>query len=123
MLGPERAIARRVLDAQFFGVAQRRRRVFVVATARGDIDPAKILFESEGMRRNSPPSRKTRQIVAPDAGYRLTNGSHWDGEHNPHPTLNQSFNTGGSERVIRNYSVSAAVGLLGHSVCELSAIT
>ncbi|MEP8595963.1 DNA (cytosine-5-)-methyltransferase [Enterobacter hormaechei] len=95
VLGPERAIAWRVLDAQFFGVAQRRRRVFVVATAREDIDPAKILFESEGMRRNSPPSRKTRQIVAPDAGYRLTNGSHWDGEHNPHPTLNQSFNTGG----------------------------
>lgn len=95
VLGRERAISWRVLDAQFFGVAQRRRRVFVVATARGDIDPAKILFESEGMRRNSPPSRKTWQIDAPDAGYRLTNGSHWDGEHNPHPTLNQSFNTGG----------------------------
>lgn len=95
VLGPERAIAWRVLDAQFFGVAQRRRRVFVVATARGDIDPAKILFESEGLRRNSPPSRKTRQIITPDAGYRVTNGSHWDGEHNPHPTLNQSFNTGG----------------------------
>lgn len=95
VLGPERAIAWRVLDAQFFGVAQRRRRVFVVATARGDIDPAKILFESEGLRRNSPPSRKTRQILTSDAGYRVTNGSHWDGEHNPHPTLNQSFNTGG----------------------------
>ena len=95
VLGPERAIAWRVLDAQFFGVAQRRRRVFVVATDRGDIDPAKILFESEGLRRNSPPSRKTRQILTSDAGYRVANGSHWDGEHNPHPTLNQSFNTGG----------------------------
>lgn len=95
VLGPERAVAWRVLDAQFFGVAQRRRRVFVVATARGDIDPAKILFESEGLRRNSPPSRKTRQIVTPYAGNRIANGSHWDGEHNPHPTLNQSFNTGG----------------------------
>lgn len=95
VLGPERAIAWRVLDAQFFGVAQRRRRVFVVATARGDIDPAKILFESEGLRRNSPPSRKTREILTSDAGYRITNGSHWDGEHNPHTTLNQSFNTGG----------------------------
>lgn len=95
VLGPERAIAWRVLDAQFFGVAQRRRRVFVVATARGDIDPAKILFESEGLRRNSPPSRKTRQILTSDVGYRVANGSHWDGEHNPHPTLNQSFNTGG----------------------------
>ncbi|HEI8774213.1 TPA: DNA cytosine methyltransferase [Enterobacter cloacae] len=95
VLGPERAIAWRVLDAQFFGVAQRRRRVFVVATARGDIDPAKILFESEGLRRNTPPRRKTRQIVTPYAGDRIANGSHWDGEHNPHPTLNQSFNTGG----------------------------
>ncbi|HCM9478392.1 TPA: DNA cytosine methyltransferase [Enterobacter roggenkampii] len=64
VLGPERAIAWRVLDAQFFGVAQRRRRVFVVATARGDIDPAKILFESEGLRRNSPPSRKKEKAVA-----------------------------------------------------------
>ncbi|HII3136050.1 TPA: DNA cytosine methyltransferase [Enterobacter asburiae] len=95
VLGPERAIAWRVLDAQFFGVAQRRRRVFVVATARGDIDPAKILFESEGLRRNSPPSRKARQVITSDAGHRVANGSHWDGEHNPHPTLNQSFNTGG----------------------------
>lgn len=64
VLGPERAIAWRVLDAQFFGVAQRRRRVFVVATARRDIDPAKILFESEGLRRNSPPSRKKEKAVA-----------------------------------------------------------
>ncbi|RXJ10448.1 DNA cytosine methyltransferase [Lelliottia nimipressuralis] len=95
VLGPERATAWRVLDAQFFGVAQRRRRVFVVATARGDIDPAKILFESEGLRRDIAPSRKTRQILTSDAGNRVTNGSHWDGEHNLHPTLNQSFNTGG----------------------------
>lgn len=33
VLGPERAVCWRVLDAQFFGVAQRRRRVFVVAYA------------------------------------------------------------------------------------------
>lgn len=43
--GPERVIAWRVLDAQFFGVAQRRRRVFVVASARKGFDPAEILFE------------------------------------------------------------------------------
>lgn len=113
VLGPERAIAWRVLDAQFFRVAQRRRRVFVVATARGDIDPAKIFFESEGLRRNSPPSRKTRQIVTPDAGHRVANGSHWDGEHNSHPTLNQSFNTGGigaSNQELFNQRGSGIVG-------------
>ncbi|HAT3774760.1 TPA: phage N-6-adenine-methyltransferase [Citrobacter freundii] len=46
--GPERVIAWRVLDAQFFGVAQRRRRVFVVASARKGFDPAEILFEQDG---------------------------------------------------------------------------
>lgn len=45
--GPERIIAWRVLDAQFFGVAQRRRRVFVVASARKGFDPAEILFEQD----------------------------------------------------------------------------
>lgn len=64
VLGPERAVAWRVLDAQFFGVAQRRRRVFVVASARADIDPAKILFESEGVRRNIAPRREPQATVA-----------------------------------------------------------
>lgn len=45
--GPERVIAWRILDAQFFGVAQRRRRVFVVASARKGFDPAEILFEQD----------------------------------------------------------------------------
>lgn len=45
--GPERVIAWRVLDAQFFGVAQRRRRVFVVASARKGFDPAEVLFEQD----------------------------------------------------------------------------
>ncbi|WP_147200771.1 Dam family site-specific DNA-(adenine-N6)-methyltransferase [Pantoea sp. CCBC3-3-1] len=62
--GRQRRLAWRVLDAQHFGVAQRRRRVFVVSSARHDIDPAKILFEFDGVRRNSPPSRESRQAVA-----------------------------------------------------------
>lgn len=61
VLGPKRTIAWRVTDAQYFGVAQRRKRVFVVATARKDIDPQKILFEFEGVFRNSPPSRDERK--------------------------------------------------------------
>lgn len=62
--GPKRAIAWRVLDAQYFGVAQRRRRVFVVASARTDFDPAKVLFEREGVRRDSAPSREAGAVVA-----------------------------------------------------------
>lgn len=62
--GPKRAIAWRVLDAQYFGVAQRRRRVFVVASARTDIDPATILFEFDRLRRDSAPSRETGESLA-----------------------------------------------------------
>ena len=56
--GPQRAIAWRVLDAQYFGLAQRRKRVFVVASARNDFDPATILFEWDGLRRDIAPSRE-----------------------------------------------------------------
>lgn len=50
--GPKRNIAWRVLDAQYFGVPQRRKRVFVVASA-GTICPAEILFERQGVSGDS----------------------------------------------------------------------
>lgn len=59
IIGPKRQVAWRVLDAQFFGVAQRRRRVFVVASARNGFNPSEVLFEFESVRRDSPPCRKT----------------------------------------------------------------
>lgn len=62
--GPARTVAWRTLDAQYFGVAQRRRRVFVVASAREGFDPAQVLFEFDGVRRDSPPSRQTGQDAA-----------------------------------------------------------
>ncbi|HFG9865752.1 TPA: Dam family site-specific DNA-(adenine-N6)-methyltransferase [Salmonella enterica subsp. enterica serovar Onderstepoort] len=93
--GPERVIAWRVLDAQFFGVAQRRRRVFVVASARKGFDPAEVLFEFDGVRRDTPPRREPQTAVTADAGNGAEGGSHWDNPANPHPTLNQSSNTGG----------------------------
>lgn len=59
----------RVLDAQWFGVAQRRRRVFLVADFRGQ-RTAEILFESESGERHSAPRRETGARTAPC----LTNG-------------------------------------------------
>ncbi|HNL80990.1 MAG TPA: DNA cytosine methyltransferase [Agitococcus sp.] len=64
VFGPERAVAWRVLDAQYFGLAQRRRRVFVVASARKDINCTKILFEFDSVRRDIAPSREPKQNVA-----------------------------------------------------------
>lgn len=72
-LGPSRAVAWRILDAQYFGLAQRRRRVFVVASARVGFDPAAVLLECEGVRRDTPPRREAGQI-APTIPSRSTAG-------------------------------------------------
>ncbi len=74
VLGPERAIAWRVLDAQYFGLAQRRRRVFLVACPRNGADPREILFESEGVRRDFAPSREAREEVAGSLAARTRSG-------------------------------------------------
>ena len=63
--GPKRTIAWRVLDAQYFGLAQRRRRVFVVASARDGFDPTEVLFEREGARRDSPPGWPAKLALHP----------------------------------------------------------
>jgi DNA (cytosine-5)-methyltransferase 1 len=57
-------LAWRVLDAQFFGVAQRRQRCFVVGHLGAAAAAGAVLFEPEGVRRNSPPSRAAREDVA-----------------------------------------------------------
>lgn len=56
--GPAASVAWRVLDAQYFGLAQRRKRVFVVGCLGGWADPAQILFEFAGVRRDHPPRRQ-----------------------------------------------------------------
>ncbi|HEX7906730.1 MAG TPA: DNA cytosine methyltransferase [Paraburkholderia sp.] len=64
VLGPKRAVAWRTLNAEYFGIPQRRRRVFVIASARDGFDPGKVLFESEGVRRDSAPRRAEGQDAA-----------------------------------------------------------
>jgi len=56
--------AYRVLDAQYFGVAQRRRRVFVVGCLGDWQRAAAVLFERDSLSGNPAPSREARQTVA-----------------------------------------------------------
>lgn len=72
--GPKRTIAWRILDAQYFGLAQRRRRVFVVASARDGFDPASVLFEREGLRRDTAPRRDQGEEVAGTIASRTGSG-------------------------------------------------
>ncbi|KVF27647.1 DNA methyltransferase [Burkholderia vietnamiensis] len=66
--------AYRVLDAQFFGVAQRRRRVFVVGHLGDWRRAAAVLFERESLLGHPAPSRETRQRIAPTLSARTKGG-------------------------------------------------
>ena len=54
----------RVLDAQYFGVPQRRRRVFVVGHLGDWRRAAQVLLERESLHGDTPPKRKTRADLA-----------------------------------------------------------
>ena len=66
--GPKRTIAWRTLDAQYFGLAQRRRRVFLVTSSGDRPCPLEVLFERDGVRRDFPPSRGAGKSPTSDAG-------------------------------------------------------
>jgi DNA (cytosine-5)-methyltransferase 1 len=72
VVGPERLAAWRILDAQFFGVAQRRRRVFLVSVSlrhpRAWACAAAVLPLIESVQRNPAPSREARQGAAASVG-------------------------------------------------------
>jgi len=59
--------AYRVLDAQYFGVAQRRRRVFVIGHLGDWRRAAAVLFERQSLCRDTPPSRDKGQETSGDA--------------------------------------------------------
>lgn len=61
------SIAWRVLDAQFFGMAQRRRRLFLVGHL-GAESPAEVLFEPDCLSGNPQSSREKRKELARRAG-------------------------------------------------------
>lgn len=66
ILGDGFSVAWRQLDAQYWGVPQRRKRIYLVADFAGG-RASKILFEREGLRGHPAPGRATGQGAAADA--------------------------------------------------------
>ena len=65
LLGDGWSVAYRTIDAQYFGVPQRRRRIFLVADFAGGC-AGEILFEQKGMSRNYTPSGSPWKRTAGD---------------------------------------------------------
>ena len=59
--GPKGRLVWRILDAQYFGLAQRRKRVFVVVDFGNGADPVEVLFERQGLFGNPTPRREKRE--------------------------------------------------------------
>ena len=68
------SMAWRTLDAQFFGVAQRRRRVFLVGCTRGGGASAAVLFEPESVSGNTQSSKQKRESLTRAAEKRAGSG-------------------------------------------------
>lgn len=76
-LGPKGLVEWTILDAQYHGLAQRRRRVFIVGDSGDWSSRPPLLFEPSSMRRNTAPSREARQGTPATAQVGTGSGGKW----------------------------------------------
>jgi DNA (cytosine-5)-methyltransferase 1 len=114
--------AYRILDAQHFGVPQRRRRVFVVGCLGDWRRAAAVLFERESLSGNPAPRREARQNVAPTISARTRGGGglgtdfDCDGGLIHAPEVSQGFDA--SEDGTGRGTALVPVAIQERAVCE-----
>lgn len=80
-VGPRGLVEWCVLDAQWFGVPQRRRRLFALLDTGDWRSRRPVLFDAESLCGDHPPRRSTGQDVAPSLGARTTGGGGLGTDH------------------------------------------
>jgi DNA (cytosine-5)-methyltransferase 1 len=115
--GPRARAAWAVLDAQWFGLAQRRKRVFVVVDFGNCVDPAAVLLEPDRLRGDTPPRRETGERPAPTISARTKGGGGLGTDFDCDggliaaevaPTLNAHF---GGKMGLENQHINGGCGL------------
>jgi DNA-cytosine methyltransferase len=117
--GPAGIAAWRTLDAQHFGwdgdtTPQRRRRVFVLGTQTGAVDPAEVLLVSNGLLGHLAASGEAREGTAEDAVASVDRESGcltpWDNQskrvfsaNGVFPTLGAAENSGQQQQSVLTY--------------------
>ena len=96
----------RVLDAQYYGVPQRRRRVFVVGHLGDWRVAAAVLFERQSLSGHPAPSRDARKETTGGTGDGIKCGSRWPA--NIAPTLNAHF---GEKQGLEDQHIGGGAGL------------
>ncbi len=109
-------IAWRMCDSQYWGTAQRRKRIFLVADFTGR-RAAQILFEPAGLRRNSATCSREKQTVA--AGTRTNSDCAVYENHGQDsrikrlgdvaPTISAKYGTGGNNVPLVTYSIAGNI--------------
>jgi DNA (cytosine-5)-methyltransferase 1 len=109
--------AYRTLDAQYFGVPQRRRRVFVVGYF-GDWRPAAaVLFERHSLQGHSPPSQKEGEDIATATGEGFTPASHGGNRRGTGSLRANGGDLGGGSEVLVNDWISGPLAEPDYKDC------
>ena len=124
IMGDDWSVAWRMLDAQYWGVPQRRRRIFLVADFGGQSAP-EILFKREGLSRHLAESREAREGITADAegGIDETvydnhgNDSRWTGPVKASQPITSNFGMGGNNQL---FVVGKAIGFSGKNSATLN---
>lgn len=103
------SVAWRTLDAQYWGVPQRRRRIWLVADFGGESAP-EILFKREGLHRSFAESRAAWERVAETVGGSIGSASVWDCRGNGDGQTAATLTGDHQNRVTDYTSVVYAIG-------------